>query len=65
MDDEVWVSTKERVATTSRLRRWWLVRVRKYNVIGLELTPRATFYGSLQMMPRWILSAPDLAQRHF
>ena len=58
MDEHVWTTPENGVVTTSRVRMWWLVRFHGYRVTGQRLAPRVTFYGAVQMMPRWVLSAP-------
>jgi hypothetical protein len=65
MNDQVWNTPEDGVVTASRLRAWWLVRFFGYRVVGQKLAPRVTFYGALQMTPRWILSAPATLPNRF
>ncbi len=65
MDENVWQTPEDGLVTGSRLRMWWLVHFFGYRVVGQKLAPRVTFYGAMQMTPRWILSAPAALEDGF
>ena len=62
MNDSMWMAWNERVLTCSRVRTWWLTRVHGYQVVTRRLAPKMNLYGSLEMAPYWILSAPATLQ---